>query len=67
MLKTRIAKLLDKEMDRRSFLVNIAAGSVALLGASAAFRAFSSNNSNTAQIQQPVDNAYGYGGAPYGR
>lgn len=72
MIKAHIAQLMDKEMDRKSFLTHVAAASIAVFGASAAVKALSS-----ASPQQPLTApkvaagatsafAYGYGGAPYG-
>lgn len=67
MIKQRFAALLDKEMDRRSFLIHVAAGVVALVGASAVARALSGNQSGTQRLPKPTSQAHGYGGSPYGR
>ena len=64
MIKARIAKLMDKEMDRKSFLVHVAAGAVAVVGATTAFRSLSSSGS-TATPKQAAHQAYGYGDTPY--
>lgn len=64
MIKARVAELLDKEMDRKSFLTHIIAALVALVGVSTAINALSlagsSSSKNTKQER-------GYGGSPYGR
>lgn len=67
MIKKHIAQLMDKEMDRKSFLMHVAAGAVAVFGASAALKMLSGDGqpqkiSGTAHSAQQ----YGYGHAPYG-
>lgn len=70
MIKQRLAKLLDKEMDRRSFLIHAAAGAVAVVGASTVAKTLSSNSGSSLKKkigQSQSSQAFGYGGAPYGR
>lgn len=68
MIKDRVAQLLDKEMDRKSFLMHVAAAFVAVFGASAALKMLASG-SEQSQPKAAGTSAhkYGYGGAPYGR
>ena len=61
MFKQNIAKLLDKEMDRKDFLKHVGIAAVAMTGAGAILKTLS---------QQPTsrtaNQAYGYGGSVYG-
>ena len=61
MFKARIAQLMDKEMDRKTFLVHVAAGAVAVTGATAMFRSLLS-----AQTQKEKSGR-DYGISAYGR
>lgn len=68
MIKEHIAQLMDKKMDRKSFLVHSAAAFVAVFGASAALKMLS--DSSRQSTPKPVTDSafqFGYGGAPYGR
>ena len=68
MIKDRVAQLLDKEMDRKSFLMHVAAGFVAVVGASTALKMLSDNTTVTPKATSGVTAfQQGYGGAPYGR
>lgn len=67
MIKARVAALMDKEMDRKSFLIHVAASVVALVGASAAFRALSGGSADSSSRIGASNQAYGYGDSPYGR
>ena len=73
MIKQRIAQLLDKEMDRKSFLVHVAAGAVAIVGTSTAVRTLTNGAgiggrtaASTARKPRGAQTV-AHGGAPYGR
>lgn len=66
MIKEHIAQLMDKEMDRKSFLVHVAAAFVAVFGATTALKVLSQGSPSTSPKSASA-HQYGYGGAPYGR
>jgi hypothetical protein len=62
--------LLDKEMDRREFLVHLGAGFVALLGLSSILKAFTGVGSSQQQkttTSTAAPRSSGYGSSAYGR
>ena len=73
MIKQRIAQLLHKEMDRKSFLVHVAAGAVAIVGTSTAVRTLTNgagiggSTAPSTASQTRGAQTLAYGGAPYGR
>ena len=67
MIKENIAKLMDKEMDRKSFLVHVAAAAVAAVGATSALKLLSGGVTQPGSPKATPVHQYGYGDAPYGR
>ncbi len=72
MIKERISQLLDKEMDRKSFLVHVAAGAVAIVGTSTAVRTLTNGTgigggTIPSGAQTKGAQTFAYGGSPYGK
>lgn len=61
MIKTNIAQLLEKEMDRKDFLKLLGLGAVAATGVTQILKAMSQQPPRT-----PVAKAQSYGGSLYG-
>jgi hypothetical protein len=58
--------LLNKEMDRREFLIHLGAGFIAVLGLSSIVKAFTSGGSRQETTHTP-NRSSGYGTSAYGR
>ena len=67
MFKERMSQLMDKEMDRKSFLMHVAAAFVAVFGASTLFKVLSGDVNQKSSQPSTSSRGYGYGGSPYGR
>lgn len=69
MIKEHIAQLMDKEMDRKAFLVHAAAAAVAVVGATTVLKVLSQGSPSSVPTSPKAASAhqFGYGAAPYGR